>query len=180
MINDLEDNNNSPYQDDSYEGNDQEIVLYKKYNKKRRKKFIACNNNGKVFYEEDEDIYNVYRNLGLLDNYINKNSIKPNRKLSQNDAIPHKKKLLKKNTLIKFDNKYNLEKINNNDNNNNNGNGNNNRRRKKKLKNKRVRFLNEHFVEYIDVESYKKYYSLLTDKDWNLNKAHAKCTCNIF
>jgi hypothetical protein len=176
MINDLEDNNNNnPYQEDSYEGNDKEIILYNKYNKKRRKKYIACNN-GKVFYEEDEDIYNVYRNLGLLDNYINKNSIKSNRKLSQNDAIPNKKKLKKKNTLINIDNKYNLLKINNN----NNNNGNNNRKRKKKLKNKRVRFLNEHFVEYIDVESYKKYNSLLTDQDWNLNKAHAKCTCNIF
>ena len=167
MINDLENNNKNPYQEDSYEGNDQEIILYNKYNKKRRKKYIACNN-GKVFYEEDEDIYNVYRNLGLLDNYINKNSIKSNRKLSQNDAIPNKKKLKKRNTLINIDNKYNLEKINNN------------RTRKKKLKNKRVRFLNEHFVEYIDVESYKKYNSLLTDQDWNLNKAHAKCTCNIF
>jgi hypothetical protein len=170
MKNDFEDNNNSPIQEDSYEGNDQEIIFYKKYNKKRRKKFIALNN-GKVFYEEDEDIYNVYRNLGLIDNYINKNTIKQNRKLSQNDAIPHKKKLKKRNSLIIIDNKYNLKKINNN---------NDNKKRKKKSNNKKVSFLKDHFVEYIDVESYKKYYSLLTDKDWNLNKAHAKCTCNIY
>jgi len=174
MLNNYEDNNNnSPYQEDSYEGNDEGIILYKKYNKKRRKKFVACNN-GKVFYEEDEDIYDVYRHLGLLDNCINKNSIKPNRKLSQND-IPPKKKLKKKNTLIKIDNKYNLQKINNNNDNNDS-----NKKRKKKLNNKRVRFLRDGFVEYIDVESYKKYYSILTDKDWNFNKANAKCTCSIY
>ena len=173
MKKDLEDNNNNPIQEDSYEGNEEGIILYKKKKKKRRKKFIACNNNGKIFYEEDEDIYDVYRNLGLLDNFINKNTIKPNRKLSQNDDIP-RKKLKKKNTLIKIDNKYNLKKMNNNNNDNNN------KKRKKKNTNKRVSFLKDHFIEYIDVESYKKYNSLFTDKDWNLNKANAKCTCNIF
>lgn len=162
---------NSPFQEDSYEETDQGITLFKKYNKKRKKKYVACNYNGKIFYEEDEDIENIYRNLGLLDNYINKNVIKPSRKYSQNDINTNKKKLQKKNTLINIGNKYNLKQINNNND--------YDKKRKKKITNKRVSFLKDDFVEYINVESYKKYYSILTDKDWNLDKANAKCTCNI-
>lgn len=43
MINDLEDNNNNnPYQEDSYEGNDKEIILYNKYNKKGEKNILPA------------------------------------------------------------------------------------------------------------------------------------------
>ena len=149
--------------DSSYEDYNQGIILYKKNDKKKRK-YIACNNNGKVFYSDDED-ENFYQNLNLINKYMN-----PKRKLSQNNVIVYKNKLQKKNSLI---NRYDFDEIINKP-----------KESKKTKKNKRVHFLEDDFVKYIDVESYKKYNSLYTNKDSSLedgihDKAYAKCTCII-
>ena len=141
------------------------MFLYKKFRKKKRK-YIACNNNGKVFYSDDED-ENFYQNLNLINKYMNPNIIKSKRKLSQNTFIVYKDKIQKKNTMI---NRYEFDDIIN---------------KKPKNKNsKKVHFLDSNFVKYIDVESYKKYNSLYTNKyfseDGIQDKAYAKCTCIIF
>ena len=57
--------------------------------------------------------------------------------------------------------------------------------RKKKPKNKKVHFLESNFVQYINVESYKKYNSLNVERDpfskgLRDNKADVKCICFIF
>ena len=56
--------------------------------------------------------------------------------------------------------------------------------RVKKNKNKKVSFRQENFIEYIDVESYKKYNFinnlLFEPDDLNNNCSDVKCTCTIF
>ena len=160
-------NNTHSNQTDIYEDYTQRILFYKKYDKKKGK-YIICSNNEKVFYSDDED-ENFYQNLNLINKYMNPNIIKSKRKLSQNIVITCKDKLHKKNTII---NKNEFDKIINNP-----------QRNIKNKKNKKVHFLDVDFVKFIDVESYKKYNSLYTNKyssDEIQEYANAKCTCNIF
>ena len=149
---------------------------YKILNKK--KKFIACSYDWKEFYSDDED--NSY-NFNLNSNYINKNKLKSSCTLSVNSNSNLKKKhqLKKTNIINKI---YDINSDNNNLKNKINKNS-----------NKTVRFQDQNFVKYIDVESYKKYNLVNTSSDSSLNtnndsipdnennnKVDVKCTCLIY
>ena len=148
--------------------NNQKISGYNKLSKKK-KKYIASNYNWKEFHSDEED--NSYYNLALNNNYINQNKIKKNRRLSQNSISTNAEKSLKSN-IIYNNMKNQLNNINTINNNN----------KLNDLQNKKVHFLDNNFVKYIDVESYKKYNineeSFLENE--NSNKANAKCTCFIY
>ena len=147
--------------------NNQQISGYNKLSKKK-KKYIANNYNWKEFHSDEED--NSYYNSALNDNYINQNKIKKNRRLSQNSISTNADKSLKPyniNIMKKQIKNINIitkkNKLND-------------------INSKKVHFLDNNFVKYIDVESYKKYNineeSFLENE--NSNKANAKCTCFIY
>ena len=156
----------------------QRNIRYKKINKKK-KKFIACNYDWKEFYSDDEDnsYYNYNSNLNNI--YINKHKLKKTRTLSVNLNLKKKDSFKKINMInkiydINLDNNYIKNKSN-------------------KSSNKTVRFQDQNFVKYIDVESYKKYNILNTSSDSSLNtdndsipendnnnKVDVKCTCLIY
>ena len=148
--------------------NNQQISGYNK-SLNKKKKYIANNYNWKVFHSDEED--NSYYNLALNDNYINQNKIKKNRRLSQNSISTNAEKSLKSNAI--YNNMKNqLKNINIITKNN----------KLNDMHNKKVHFLDNNFVKYINVESFKKYNineePFLEDK--NSDKADVKCTCFIY
>ena len=148
--------------------NNQQISGYNK-SLNKKKKYIANNYNWKVFHSDEED--NSYYNLALNDNYINQNKIKKNRRLSQNSISTNAEKSLKSNAI--YNNMKNqLKNINIITKNN----------KLNDMHNKKVHFLDNNFVKYINVESFKKYNineePFLEDK--NSDKTDVKCTCFIY
>ena len=144
--------------------NYQKISGYIKYPKKK-KKYIANNYNWKEFHSDEED--NSYYNLALNDNYINQNKIKKNRRLSQNSVSTNAEKSLKINVM-----KKQLKAIKAIPKNN----------KLNDMPSKKVHFLDQNFVKYINVESFKKYNineeTFLENE--NSDKADVKCTCFIY
>ena len=148
--------------------NIQQISGYKNLSKKK-KKYIANNYNWKEFHSDEED--NSYYNLALNDNYINQNKIKKNRRLSQNSISTNAEKPFKSN-IVYNNMKKQLKNINTITKNN----------KLNDMHSKKVHFLDNNFVKYINVESFKKYNineeSFLGNE--NSDKADAKCTCLIY
>ena len=151
---------------------DKNIQPISGYNKslKKKKKYIANNYNWKEFHSDEED--NSYYNLALNDNYINQNKIKKNRRLSQNSISTNAEKSFKSNVI--YNNMKNqLKNINTITKNN----------KLNDIHSKKVHFLDNNFVKYINVESFKKYNineeSFLENKE-NSDKADVKCTCFIY
>ena len=168
------DNNNIFDNMDSQRNNGYKIL------NKKKKKFIACSYDWKEFYSDDED--NSYNIFNLNNNSLNKKKLKKSRTLSVNSNVIKKGSLKKANMINKI---YEITLDNNN--------------LYKKLHkniNKTVRFQDENFVKYIDIESYKKYNILYTNSDSSLNtdndsiysipnnennnKVDVKCTCLIY
>ena len=148
--------------------NNQQISGYNK-SLKKKKKYIANNYNWKTFHSDEED--NSYYNLALNDNYINQNKIKKNRRLSQNSISTNAEKSFKSN-IIYNNMKKQLKNINTITKNN----------KINDIQSKKVHFLDNNFVKYINVESFKKYNineePFLENK--NSDKADVKCTCFIY
>ena len=138
------------------------------YNKlpKKKKKYIANNYNWKEFHSDEED--NSYYNLALNDNYINQNKIKKIRRLSQNSVSTNAEKSFKSNIMNKkLKNINTISKYN----------------KLNDLHSKKVHFLDNNFVKYINVESFKKYNlneEPFLDNKENSDKADVKCTCFIY
>jgi len=138
------------------------------YNKlpKKKKKYIANNYNWKEFHSDEED--NSYYNLALNDNYINQNKIKKIRRLSQNSVSTNAEKSFKSNIMNKkLKNINTISKYN----------------KLNDLHSKKVHFLDNNFVKYINVESFKKYNlneEPFLDNKENNDKVDVKCTCFIY
>ena len=142
--------------------------------KTKNKKIKAYDIPSKCFFSEDEeDDYNEIRNtnFGIINKYSKKRSIinpKAPPRLRKNSILIYKNKLNNKNKR-KYRNKSEIKDekdyfhINKNS--------------------KKVTFLKPNFIEYIDVESYKKYnydsYMDFYSDNKLLDGAESKC-CTIF
>ena len=142
--------------------------------KTKNKKIKAYDIPSKCFFSDDEDDENNEirnTNFGIINKYSNKRSV-------INTKEPH---LLRKNSIMIYKNKLN----------NKNKRIHRNKSEIKEEKDyfhinknsKKVTFLKSNFIEYIDVESYKKYYydnykDFYSDNKL-LGEAESKC-CTIF
>ena len=142
--------------------------------KTKNKKIKAYDISSKSFYSDDEDDeYNEKRNtnFGIINKYSNKRGVintKGPPILRKNSILIYKNKLNNK-KKINYRNKSEIKEEKDNFRTNKNS--------------KRVTFLKTNFIEYIDVESYKKYYfdnykDFYSDNKL-LGEAESKC-CAIF
>ena len=142
--------------------------------KTKNKKIKAYDISSKSFYSDDEDDeYNKKRNtnFGIINKYSNKRGVintKGPPILRKNSILIYKNKLNNK-KKINYRNKSEIKEEKDNFRINKNS--------------KRVTFLKTNFIEYIDVESYKKYYfdnykDFYSDNKL-LGEAESKC-CAIF
>mgnify|MGYP003571509634 CR=1 FL=1 len=142
--------------------------------KTKNKKIKAYDIPSKCFFSDDEDDeYNEIKNtnFGIINKYSNKRGVINTKEpplLRKNSILIYKNKLNNKNKR-RYRNKSEIKeekdyfRINKNS--------------------KKVTFLKSHFIEYIDVESYKKYYYDNYKDFYSDNKllggAESKC-CKIF